>query len=46
MFETVTTDEAVAFIRQNVQFLRLINVKAAAPNQTIKIATYLPTTDG
>ena len=47
MFETFTTDEAVAFIRQNVQFFTINQrVKAAAPNnQTIKIATYLPTTD-
>lgn len=47
MFETFTTDEAVAFIRQNVQFFTINQrVKAAAPNnQTIKIAAYLPTTD-
>lgn len=47
MFETFTTDESVAFIRQNVQFFTINQrVKAAAPNnQTIKIATYLPTTD-
>ncbi|MHC0418137.1 hypothetical protein ACYJAA_16420, partial [Enterococcus faecalis] len=40
MFETFTTDESVAFIRQNVQFFTINQrVKAAAPNnQTIKIA--------